>query len=365
VLPTESGRHIQKDDIFQKRYEYGGVLDHQPQLPVCVAAKGEFQGETVEWECCLNKPGGRTTQSPPWRLIGKELPQRVQQGEAIWLPLIAYYGTQRIWLQKKATEAKRGVGSRYDGYVDALEPASNQTQLAEWMYQQTLIELQQGSGSHQLAAVSNAVCRCVGASRFLFNVKSQSLELHVGQEVLPFAMLSDGYRNMVAMVADIAWRASVLNPQSYERAPEATKGVVLIDEVDLHLHPSWQRRVLTDLKEAFPLLQFVVTTHSPQVLAGATQDEVRVLHLEGGPTSPFVQGRDSNSLLEDVFEVSERPLEMKEQLETLSELIDRDDLEAARNRLAELEKLLGPEDPAIVRAQTELLLSGGDDASLQ
>jgi predicted ATP-binding protein involved in virulence len=120
----------------------------------------------------------------------------------------------------------------------------------------------------QLRAVEDAVVSCIeDASAFHYDVKYERLVLtmHDGEE-LPFEILSDGYRNMVAMVADIAWRAVVLNPDLQERAPALAEGVVFIDEIDLHLHPRWQRRVLGDLRRAFPRLQFIVTTHSPFIV---------------------------------------------------------------------------------------------------
>jgi predicted ATP-binding protein involved in virulence len=100
----------------------------------------------------------------------------------------------------------------------------------------------------------------------------------------PVGMLSDGYRSTVALFADLARRCALLNPHLGSEAARQTPGVVLIDEPDLYLHPSWQRRILSDLREAFPLMQFVLTTHSPQVISGAShvlsKDGDRLLFLE-------------------------------------------------------------------------------------
>jgi predicted ATP-binding protein involved in virulence len=126
---------------------------------------------------------------------------------------------------------------------------------------------------------------------------------------------------------------------------------VLIDEVELHLHPGWQRRVLDDLRRTFPKLQFIVTTHSPQVVASVSRSQVRLLDNNKLVASePFVQGRDTNELLEDVFGVPSRPEETKAELRRLFELIDAGNHVAARSKLAELEQRLGPDDAQIVRA---------------
>lgn len=98
---------------------------------------------------------------------------------------------------------------------------------------------------------------------------------------LELDQLSDGVQAVVAMVGDIASRASILNPQYGVEAAKRTSGVVLIDEVDMHLHPAWQQSILILLGEAFPLIQFVVTTHSPQVLTSLRKENIRILQ-EGG-----------------------------------------------------------------------------------
>lgn len=89
-------------------------------------------------------------------------------------------------------------------------------------------------------------------TRFWFDVQYDELRLERARgDIQSFAMLSEGYRNMVAMVADIAWRAAVLNSRHGPEAHLHTEGVVLIDELDLHLHPAWQRRIVADLRRTF------------------------------------------------------------------------------------------------------------------
>jgi predicted ATP-binding protein involved in virulence len=172
---------------------------------------------------------------------------------------------------------------------------------------------------------------------------------------VPFRLLSDGYRNLLGLVADIAWRAVQLNPRHGAAAPELAEGVVLIDEIDLHLHPRWQLRVIDDLRRAFPRLQFVATTHAPQVITSAQPEWMRILR---GGTTPLlagpVHGRDANSILEDVMDVPERLPAMKARLEALARLIDAGDLERAHRLLDQIAADLGEEDASVVRARWEL-----------
>lgn len=354
-LPAATGRSIDREDVHHKLYDHAGALDIQPQWPVVVETRGEIAGEQLTWSR-VRKEGGRTTRADAAtiREVGEKINRAVKRGKPVTLAVIAYYGTQRLWLHKKITEAKRGIGSRYDGYVDALDPASNHRLLAEWMYQQTLVELQSGNPVLQLRAIEQAVCQCVeDATRFYFDVRSQ--ELLLGQKdnrTTPFSFLSDGYRNWLALVADIAWRAAVLNPHLGENAAAKSTGVVLIDEIELHLHPRWQRRVLENLRRTFPEIQFVATTHSPQVIAGARKDEMRILENNClAALEPFVEGRDSNSLLEDVFGVPERPEPQQQAIDTLARALDDERYDVARQLLVQIESQVGPDDPAVIRAR--------------
>jgi predicted ATP-binding protein involved in virulence len=130
---------------------------------------------------------------------------------------------------------------------------------------------------------------------------------------LPVNILSDGIRNMIGLVADIAHRTARLNPHLRESAAVGTPGIVLIDEVDMHLHPQWQQVVLQSLQQAFPLIQFIVTTHSPQVLTTVRKENIRVfLRDEIGAwttaapaTSPLAH--ESGDALARIMDTNPRP----------------------------------------------------------
>lgn len=202
-----------------------------------------------------------------------------------------------------------------------------------------------------LEAISAAVQNCIeGVKRFYYSLHHQELRLDLlDGRAIPFSLLSDGYRNLLALVADIAWRAARLNPHHGVHTAARVGGVVLIDELDLHLHPAWQRRVIGDLRRTFPNIQFVATTHSPQVVSTAKPEWIRVLTADQrtGPAE-HTYGRDSNSLLREVFGTSERPLETERRIEEVEALISQRKLNDARAALRILENELGPDD-AIVR----------------
>ncbi len=160
--------------------------------------------------------------------------------------------------------------------------------------------------------------------------------------------MSDGVRNAIAMFADLAWRAVMLNPHHGKDAPALARGVVLIDELDLHLHPGWQREILGDLRRAFPNIQFIITTHSPQVLGSALDEWVQEFTADQQlVASPRVKGQDTNRILTEVMNVSERDEETAQALDQLSdeveaaeEAADAHDHDALRAHIAEIEAQL-------------------------
>ena len=131
-----------------------------------------------------------------------------------------------------------------------------------------LIGIRERRQLSSLQAVFSAVLGCVegtGRALYDFDLDDIVLEFEDGGRY-PFGFLSDGQRSMTALAADIAVRCVQLNPHLKGNAPKMTGGVVLIDELDLHLHPNWQRRIVGDLTSLFPKLQFVATTHSPFIV---------------------------------------------------------------------------------------------------
>ena len=135
--------------------------------------------------------------------------------------------------------------------------------------------------------------------------------------------------------------------------------MVLIDEIDEHLHPRWQRTVLTGLRAAFPNLQLIVSTHSPQVLGSVQNRQGRAL-VDGKLAHQrlFIEGRDSNAILTDVMGAKERDPDAARALSRLYVAIDREDMASARDQLQELREQWGELDPEVVRA--EILIAEGD-----
>lgn len=273
-------RHIRKDEIYQKQFILNGKLDIQEQYPVVVSAVGEFQNKSISWSREIYAERGATTSRNAKELIeyASILQNEVRAGKDSILPIVSYYGTQRLWMQKDERAAKL-KHNRLEGYEHCLEPTSNIKHFINWIEHMTYIQLQEGKGLPILPAVIKAIARCMKDWETLsYSVRLNELVVKKNNgEMLSFNLLSDGYRSVIGLVADLAHRMAMLNPSLGEQVCELTPGVVLIDELDLHLHPSWQRTIVEDLKRTFPKVQFIATSHSPFIIQSLDEGELRRL----------------------------------------------------------------------------------------
>lgn len=359
-LDDVSSPSIDSSEVHRQKFDYEGQVDLQPQYPCAVGCTGVvLEGISQVWYRTLLGPKRKTTRRHAEGVarIARVRQSQVRQGEKVDLPVLAYYGTGRLFLEKKLmTSQGAKIGSRFDGYRDCLDPASTQKHFNDWMRKQAFIAAQEGRSSVHVDAIERAVVSCVqAADRFRYDIRHEQLRLYLKDgRVMPFNDLSDGYRNMLVMVADIAWRAAVLNPHHGAEVLANSEGVVLIDEIDLHLHPEWQRRVVNDLRSAFPRIQFIATTHSPFVIQSLLHGEL--INLDPELAEGEYVGKSPEDIVENVMGVdvpqrSERHQEMMEAAERyyqiLEELRDENNPEVLQLR-AELDRLLEPfaDDPA-------------------
>ena len=177
---------------------------------------------------------------------------------------------------------------RSNGYIDSLDGAANDKLMMKWFQKMTIQELQRKQEIPEFTAVRTAMeqvfASITGFSdvNVQFNLDTGDIDVtyydqnneHVR---IPLSLLSDGYKCTISLIADIAYRMAILNPQLLDKVLTETEGIVLIDEVDLHLHPTWQKRILKDLLDIFPMVQFIVSTHAPEVINSVRSDSVVIL----------------------------------------------------------------------------------------
>lgn len=248
------------------------------------------------------------------------------------LPVFGYYGTGRLWSRNRLTEkkAKPSISfyMRLSGYKDCLDPSSSYKYFANWFtwvfecyWKNEINQSKKGLSSEMdsvwsniiqiVQQVTDSVLQETGWHSLEYNPDhEEALELnHNEYGTLKVELLSDGIRGVLAMVGDIAYRCIKLNPHLGLNAAKETCGVVMIDEIDMHLHPAWQQTILGGLTKAFPKIQFIVTTHSPLVLTTVQAKCIRLLFANGDVLTPEINpyGEESKVALEDIMQVSSRP----------------------------------------------------------
>lgn len=311
------------------------------------------ESESVTWSTVAHPGSGR--RAIRHRRILEAL-ERVRVPGERW-PLFAWYGVDRLGRQPGRRRKVERTGDRWEAYESALDPNLDEAPLLQWLQDEMLGDVarrQQGEPERLFhTAVMEATVRATpGVTRAWYDPAAQGPVVRFEDgHAAPWSELSDGYHVFIALVADVARRAVMLNEFDGAEAPARVEGVVLIDELDLHLHPRWQRTALPSLRDAFPRLQFIVTTHSPQVLSSAENRHVRRLidgRLQEHPV--FVEGRDTNAILREHMRTDDRDDKGVADLNRLHYAIDRGDRMEAERIHRELAKRWGDNDPALIRA---------------
>ena len=326
----------------------------EPAGPCTLAWSAKVGDEVVTWSTTANPSSNRKTNDHRAVLAAIE---KVRVPGERW-PLFAFYGVDRMGRGNASKKPAPTRPDRWEGYSSSLNPAQNDSALLTWLLEEILtdtVRRQNGESERFLAtAVMDTVANATpGAKGAWYDPKERSpVVCFKTGEVATWKELSDGLHVYLGLVADLARRAVMLNEQDGGEAPSKIEGVVLIDEIDLHLHPRWQRVVIDGLRTIFPRLQFVVSTHSPQVLSSALNRQVR--RLVNGKLQEhgvFVEGRDTNAILREFMNTNDRDADGQAMLRALHDAIDQGEKQVAEVLLAKLESKWGTLDPALIRAR--------------
>ena len=268
-------------------------------------------------------------------------------------PNCVFFSTNRSVVSDKRTSKSQAAGGEATAYARALNPRPLfLTQFADWMRVQGELASELRRAAQHLEALRLA------ASRFLPNYENLRSNHDDGPRLLidkngvtlDVRQLSDGERGQLALVLDLARRLSQANPNLDDPLRDG-EAIVLIDEIDLHLHPKWQRQIVRNLTVAFPKCQFIATTHSPQVIGEVEHGRIQIM-AEGevyAPSHSF--GVDSSRVLEEIMNTRPRTKDVQDLLAKLSRASSENDLKQAQNILNELAGQLGEDDPEVTRAR--------------
>lgn len=372
-----AGTSLRRSDTRLKAYALGSSDDVQPQYPMSVTAAGFLDGtEKIQWTRALNTPEGSMTVGGAKKVIefSQNIQNRLRSGDqTLLLPVIAYYGTSRLRDYHREKRANtRGKNTRTKGYIDCLDGTANIKLMMDWFEKMTLQKYQRQESNLgpvlELDAVTQALGHYFSAVTgyqdvsIQYNLDTRELDVrYVDQRGfqmrIPMSQLSDGYRGTLSLVADIAYRMAILNPQLLDHVLTETEGIVLIDEVDLHLHPQWQKQVLGDLVRIFPKVQFIVSTHAPEVINSVRSENLVILEdAQVKEPGSQVYGKDVKSLLKEVMGVEERPNAVAQRFNQFYEALKQKDFAAAECTLDALDELREYQDPEVAACRVKLRL---------
>ncbi len=300
------------------------------------------------------------------------------------LPLIAFYPVERVVIDIPLKIREKHSFLQLDGYDNSLNQGVDFRRFFEWFREredsenesgisqeiidklsslfendnilwEKLSSLKASARDRQLTAVRTAISSFMPGFNNLRVRRKPRLYMSVDKngETLNVAQLSQGEKSLIALVGDIARRLSMMNP-SLEN-PLHGDGIILIDEVDLHLHPQWQRTLISRLANTFPNCQFVLTTHSPLVISDPK--DILVYLLDEGDLSEVydLYGQDANSVLLDVMDTDIRSSDVEIALNDLRDAIQAERIDDAHRLISQLGMVL----PAshIELAKARLLLT--------
>jgi predicted ATP-binding protein involved in virulence len=348
--PNSNGRSFDEDDI-----KNGGKETHN-EITISINDWSE-----VVWSLTkVSKGRSKDTSSNLGDLkkVVDRIHSQLDATSYAALPLPVYYPTNRAVLDFPLRIRKKHSSEQITAYDEALTGGQiDFRRFFEWFREREDLENEirlndsERYRDRQLEAVRYAIENLLDGWSNL-RVRRSPLRMTVNKEgdELIVNQLSDGEKCLLALAGDLARRLAIANPNP-DCNPLEGSGVVLIDEIELHLHPKWQRAIIPNLKKTFPNCQFIITTHSPQVIS-----DLKWVHLlkstsEGIAIKKRVPsfGKDSNRILETLMETPERPQQIKEDLDELFRLIDKGELGKARQFRQNLADKIGEESPEFGR----------------
>lgn len=295
--------------------------------------------------------------------IIESIHSQVDSQKKINLPITVFYSAYRNVIDVPLRIKNKHEFDQFSAYLNCFSSSTDFRSFFEWFRNQEDIENEEKIDSNikykdkQLEAVRQAVygfmpdfsdLRIMRKGKMRMVISKRGNRLEVNQ-------LSDGEKCTLAMIGDLARRLALANP--YLENPLNGEGIVFIDEIELHLHPGWQRKIIGRLENVFPNIQFIISTHSPQVVGEISSAKVYIINEMQDKynfSATLVDntfGKDSNLILEEYMNASSKNESIKNNLDDLYRFITVDNLKAASEKLEYLSSVLGEEDPSLIKAK--------------
>lgn len=255
-------RHIRKEDVTYvwNNNDNSGFFKY----PCEISATAFIYDKQIGWQRSLESSKGRTTQKNAMEIaeLSKKIDEQIRNQQTVCLPIISYYGTERLWQDPRQIEPKRVSNTRFDGYSNSVDSRIDKNKFINWFKKNYLVNLAESRPLFE--QVKKAILLNIeNGDNIKYDVDLEEIMVSINGVWKLLSQLSDGYRTILFIIADIALKAITLNPHLGEKVLDEIEGVVFIDELDMHLHPKWQQNIIDNIRKTFPKIQFFATTHSP------------------------------------------------------------------------------------------------------
>lgn len=283
------------------------------------------------------------------------------------LPLFCFQSDARVQQVRRVDFGKsiqKELNDRRCGYIGCLDYAMDVKAIQSWCLKMELSAFQKkrAIGEYEVfkKVVANFMQKISGLEKtpeLHYSSQLNQLVYEENGELMPIANLSAGYQSLLWMIMNLAYRLSLLNPDKAENIDEIP-GIVLIDEIDMHLHPKWQWNIVNALEETFPQMQIILATHSPIVISSCKNEKLvlidenqEVLYLENA------YGYSVQDVLNFRQGTTEKPEQVKKLSDAFDKAIEEDDFAEAQKQIDQMEKILGAEHADVRAAKEELQLN--------
>lgn len=349
-VPSVSAKNILKEDVHVKIQPLG---DSSTSFIFCDPVSAgcsmkNCEGRVFSWNRIKEEHTSTHTKIDD-RSVCTWMNKLTNQPDAI-LPLISYQSSARVWKVKRGDfgkELRKKLDDRRCGYIGCLDSVMDVKSIQQWCMKQEVTAFNKGRKIREyelfksiISVFMKEINEFTKEPEIYYSPQFEELVYKDEKNEMTISRLSAGYQSLLWMVMDLAYRVCLLNPELQDRSD--VKGIVLIDEIDMHLHPKWQWNIIKALTGTFENVQFIIATHSPMVISSSK--DVNLIFLDEQRQVSYLADCYGYTV-EDVLlyrqESSARPKNVKIQIDQIENALEDEKIDDAKEALRKLEKILG------------------------
>lgn len=365
-----STKGIKQNDVRIERSQLADAsMDLQYATPVDIQSQVLMDGVSYEWHRKRQDESGASKT----RTIGRDIVKYAKESSndrGKQLPLLSYLSTGRVFVFKRedfGASQKKKLNDRRRGYIGCLDDALDIKAIKHWCIEMELAALNLRKPIREYEMFKNTVSSVMQkmneldeAPEVFYSSTFGDIVYHENGQFLPITYLSAGYQSLLWITMNLAYRAALLNPEIEDL--KETTGIVLIDELDMHLHPRWQWKALEALQEAFPKVQFIVATHSAILISSCKNGKlIKIGDAQEIEYLPSAYAYSIGDVLEFRQTSTALPMEVKALSRKFEDALDDEEYDLARTIYEEMLEKYGSDNSEVKSAKFELDLDLGED----